>query len=150
MAPATFVRTAALLTVIPRCLAISCVGTRHGRFRWRRRGSGRSISRLGQPVSMLVLVGRLPILGWRGELCSADLSEVLGLGSLLLLVLLVWNVQSPSTLRSGPVDRCGDGRGQFGLLPFRGRFAGIEPRERSDWSDPNGALATSVMPPGKE
>jgi len=75
---------------------------------------------------MLVLVGRLPSLGLRGEPRGADLSEVLWLGS---LVIILWNIQSPSTLRSRPVDRCGDGRRKFVFLLSCGIFAGIEPRE---------------------
>jgi hypothetical protein len=150
VAPATFVRTAALSTVIPRQLAISSVGARHGCFRWgRRRGSGRSISRPGQPVAVLVLVARLPTLGRRGELRGADLSKILGPGPLLLLP-IPCSIQSPGAPGSGPVDRSGDGRRQFGLLVSRGIFAGVEPRENSDWGDPNGALPAGVIPPGEE
>lgn len=151
MAPATFVSATALPTPLPRRLAISGAGASHGRFRWRR-GCWRSISRPRQPVSMLVLVGRLPILWWRSKLRGADLSKILGSGSFLLLlrVLVLCNVQGTSTPRSGPVyGRC-NGRRQFGLLLVQGVLAGIEPRERSDRGDPDRAFPTRVMPPGKE
>lgn len=149
MAPATFVRTAALLALVPGWLTISSVGPRYARFR-RRRGCGRSISRLGQPVSMLVLVGRLPSLWRRSEPRGADLSKILGFGSLLLSLLVLWNIQSPSTLRSGPVDGCSNGRRQFTFLLVKGILARIEPGERSDWGGPDRTVATRVMPPGKE
>ena len=81
-------RATALATRTPGWLAIltsiPSVRARHARFR-RRRGRGRSISRLGQPVSMLVLVGGLPALGRRSECCRPDLSKILGFRSLLLL-----------------------------------------------------------------
>ena len=149
VAPAPFVRATAFPTVIPRSLAIARVRARHVCFRWGRRGSRRNLGRLGQPVSVLVLVTLLPSLGWRGELRSADLSKILGLGPLLVLP-IPCGIQSPSTPGSGSVDTCGDGRRQFGLLVSRGIFAGVEPRENSNRSEPDGALPAGVVPPGKE
>ena len=147
MAPATFVRATTLPTPIPRRLA--SVRTRHVHL-WRRCGCRRSIGGPGQPVSMLILVGLLPTLGWRGEFRCPNLSKILWLGPLVIGVRVLCTAQSPSSLRSRPVDGCCNWGRQFGLLVFPCIVARIEPRDNGNRCGPDSAVATSVMPPGEE